>query len=217
MKKAEYLNNVLFSVSFVSAIILVASCDNSYNPEDARAVSEKRNTVESDKYNQEKDVKFLDHVSEINLEQIRLGQLAQRKGKTEEVRELGKMVEDAHTKLQRDLNALARIKRMPISGSTTNITTYNFGETNKESEYQFQVNFDKTYADKMVSKHKDVIEFLEKASSESYDLEIKSWVWSCYICTDTKLRPTLNNQNTLTQWQKPEKFTARNSSKKQLN
>ena len=40
--------------------------------------------------------------------------------------------------------------------------------------------------------------------------------WSCYICTDTKLRPTLNTQNTLTQWQKPEKFTANTLNSKAL-
>jgi putative membrane protein len=53
------------------------------------------------------------------MAQIQLGQLAQQRGQTTHVKELGKKMEDAYTKSQRDLTALANSKRITIPTSQT--------------------------------------------------------------------------------------------------
>jgi putative membrane protein len=185
MKKINYIKGALLQAIFVATILLIASCGNNQKPVDTKDVAEEENEAKFDNNEQEKDAQFLVNAAEINLKQIQLGQLAQQKGSTTHVKELGKMMEDAHTKSQRDLIALAQSKRITIPTSATNAATDAYEDLNKKSGNDF----DKAYADKMVSQHEDAIETFENATTDNYDADIKNWA----IATLPDLRTNLNH------------------------
>lgn len=171
MKKISYIKRALLQVTFVAAALVMASCSNNQKPKDTKDVAEEHNDAKFNDNKQEKDAQFLVNAAEINLEEIQLGQLAQQNGTTTHVKELGKMMETAHTKSQNDLTALAKTKMITIPTSPTDNAQDAFKKLNEKSG----IDFDKAYADLMVSKHKDAIATFEKASTDENDTDIKNW------------------------------------------
>ncbi|MFO7670173.1 MAG: DUF4142 domain-containing protein [Bacteroidales bacterium] len=159
MKKTSSIKEALLQVTFVTTIFLITSCNN-HNDNDAAYNNNKK----------ERDVEFLVNAAEINLEQIKLGKLAQQIGRTTHVQELGKIMEDAHTKSRNDLTALAKSKRIAIPTSPTHHAKDVYKILNEKGN-----DFDKAYADRMVSSNQDAIESFEIASVDSYNPDIKNW------------------------------------------
>lgn len=200
MKKPEYINQAILKVTMVAAVFLMVSCDNQ-NRNDSRDLNDSRETAgESndailfENNDQEKDAQFLVNAAEINLEEIQLGQLAQQKGGTADVKELGKMMEDAHTKSLNDLKALAERKMITIPTSSTQDAKEAYRELNEESGSDF----DEAYADKMISKHKEAIETFEDAAEDIEDVDIKNWASSSLSGLRTHLDHSQKCQNNLT-------------------
>ncbi|MFO7657564.1 MAG: DUF4142 domain-containing protein [Bacteroidales bacterium] len=171
MKKIRYIKVALLHVTFVTTVLLIASCSNSQKPENTKDVAEEHNDAKFDNNKQEKDAQFLVNAAEINLEQIQLGKLAQQIGRTTYVKELGKMMEDAHSKSLNDLTVLAKSKMISIPTSPTDNAKDAYKKLNEESGNDF----DKAYADMMVSSHKDAIKVFENASTDNYNTDIKNW------------------------------------------
>lgn len=171
MKQFTLLNETMLLIIFSSSIFLFVACGNNQNSQDAKSAAEERNEAKFNENRQQEDAQFLVNASEINLKQIQLGQLAQQKGRTTDVTELGKRIEDTHTKSQRDLRALAQSKRISIPTSLTNNAREDYNNLNGKSGYEF----DEAYANMMVNEKKDAISTFERASTDSHDREIKNW------------------------------------------
>ena len=171
MKKLTFPKVTMIQTIFVACILLVASCDYNQKPVDTKDVAEEHNDAKFDNNNQEKDAQFLVNAAKINMEEIHLGQLAQQKGRTTHVKELGKMMEEVHTKSLNDLTALAKSKMITIPTSPID----NAHDTYKILNEISGTDFDKAYADMVVSGHKNAIAAFEKASTYSYDTDIKNW------------------------------------------
>ncbi len=120
---------------------------------------------------QEQDRQFLVNAAKTNLKQIEAGQLAQQNGQTEQVRALGKSLEEAHTQSQQDLTALAERKNISLPSSANDNAKEDYNDLKNESDDDF----DKAYTDMMVSAHEDSIEAFEQASNDSKDSDVKKW------------------------------------------
>lgn len=171
MKTLTLLKKTMLQLTFLIGILLLASCDYNQNSEDSKDVAEEQNDEKFDNNKQEKDAQFLVDAAEIHLEQIHLAQLAQQNGNSTHAKELGKKIEDAHTKLLNDLTALANSKSVTIPTSATNDAQDAYEKLNKKSGEDF----DKAYADMMVDEHKDALELFEDASEDCNDTEIRNW------------------------------------------
>jgi len=185
MKKISYMKKAILLVTFVAPVLLFASCNTRQDLHYTKEVAQERNEARFDDNKQKKDAQFIVNAADINLKQIQLGQLAQQKGSTNHVKELGKMMEDTHTKSQSDLTKLARKKKITIPTSLTDNAQDAYTKLDEKSGHDF----DKDYSDKMVSQHKDAIEAFEKATTERYDTDIKNWA----IATLPNLRTNLNH------------------------
>ncbi len=167
MKNITNANTLLLPATFIIAIILgTASCNNMQNP---GVTSAGADSAKSGSKNMGSDAQFLVTVSGINLEEIKLGQLAQEKGTMAHVKDLGKMMEDDHTKAQSDLNALALKKSITIP------TTL---DSNAQTDYKklsdlSGTDFDKQYSSMMVGGHKAAINLFEKESASANDNDIR--------------------------------------------
>jgi len=154
----------------IAAIIGTSSC-MSNKPEDTKEVAEEKNEQKFDNNNNEKDAQFLVNAAEINQEEISLGQLAQQKGGFSHVKELGKMMEEEHTKSLADLTALAQTKNISLPTSQTENGIDAYKKLNNKSGNAFG----KEYSSMMVKGHKKAIELFEKASTDCTDPDIKAW------------------------------------------
>jgi putative membrane protein len=117
------------------------------------------------------DAKFVTDVADINYAEIKLGELAQTKGVSAEVKELGKMMVKDHTKANSELMALAQKKTFSFPEGPSNDVISDYNSMNDLKG----LDFDKKYSDKMVSGHKDAIDKFEKAATDCQDAELKTW------------------------------------------
>lgn len=185
MKKTNYIKEVLLPATFFATTLLFASCDYNQKPDNTKDIAQEHNEVQFDDNKQLKDAQFLVNAAEINLEEIELAKLAQQIGRTAHVKELGKMMEDAHTKSQLELVVLARDKKITVPTSPTHDAQDAYKTLNEKSG----TDFDKAYADRMVKEHEKAIAAFEDASTDVHDTDIKNWA----IATLPHLRTHLNH------------------------
>ena len=139
MKNLIKTPRTIVYLTYCTIIFFLSSCGNNSKPEDTKEVAEEHNDAKFDNKKQEKDAQFLVNAAEINLEEIKLGQLAQEKGNASHIKELGKMMEDAHTKSLAELIALAKTKIITIPTSPTD----NAMDAFKKLDAKSGNNFDK--------------------------------------------------------------------------
>jgi putative membrane protein len=171
MKNIKKLQSVFLQLAFITFISFsITSCDNKAKTEDSKEVAEDKNDAKMTDNGNEADADFLVAVAEINQEEINLGKLAQEKGSMTDVKELGKMMETAHTKAHADLVALAGQKSISLPEAKTEDVNEAY---KKMSDMKTGKDFDKEYCDMMVDGHKKAIDKFEKASTDSVDPDIK--------------------------------------------
>jgi putative membrane protein len=164
--KTAFIQAGIFVIAFVTTL----SCNNDPKPENTKTVAEEHNDA---KFSDDKqtNAQFLVNAAEINLEEMEMGKLAQVKSGAADIKEMGKMVEQAHTKSQGELTELANKKMVTIPTSITNKGQADYDKLNVETGTKF----DKAFCDMMVDRHKDAISKFEKMSTESSDQDIKDW------------------------------------------
>lgn len=199
MKKLRYTRKGLLSLSIITTMLIMAACDNTRESKEIKEIAENNNAAKFQGNNIKNDTQFLINATEIALDEIKLGQLAQQNGSTPEVKELGKMMEEAYSKLLNDLNALAKSKMMAIPTSST----ANMQETYTDFSKKSGNDFDKIYSDIMVSEHQYAIEFFEDASIESNDAEIKKWATVSVPILRKHLDYSINCQNKVSTYNSP--------------
>lgn len=168
-------NTVRFSyfALFSMSMFAFTACDNG-NPEDTKEMADEENDARFDDKKSEKDAAFLVDAAEINLQEIKLGELAQEKGTTNEVKELGKMMVKEHTKAWNDLKKLAANKSVALPAGLTEDGQEAWDKLNDKTG----ADFNKEYCDMMVKGHKDAIDKFEWASSKAEDADIRNWASS---------------------------------------
>lgn len=171
MKNSKNIRSIFNQLTLITTFVVMASCMNNQEPKDTVEVAEDINDATIDNKDRENDAEFLVEAAEINLEVIQLGQLAQEKGKSADIKELGKMMVEAHTKLLNDLTTLANSKQITIPTSVSNESQEEFNLLNEK----LGINFDIAYAELMVSGHNDAIDAFEEAATECADMDIKNW------------------------------------------
>ena len=172
------IKKTALQIIFVSTVIFgAASCEEKEHDHTASDkpvtsdVAEDQNDGKFNKNDDEKNAAFLVKAAEINLEEISLGKLAQKKSTNKDVKDFGKMMETAHTKALADLQKLAAKKSISIPTELNQEAKNLYQKLDGKSEKEFN----KDYADKMVSGHKDAIDLFEKQSTESSDEDIRTW------------------------------------------
>jgi putative membrane protein len=172
MRKIKYWKTAIIDGMLIIVIAFgITSCGNSTKPEDTKDTAEEHNDAKFDNNKTENDAQFLVDAAEINLMEIQLGNLAAEKGMTAEVKDMGKMMSEAHSKSLEELNGLATKKSVTVPTTLTDEGQSAYKKLNDKTGKDF----DKDYCDMMVSGHKDAIDRFEKAADNSTDMDIKNW------------------------------------------
>jgi len=176
--KIKVFKKLIPQLAFLSLLLsigitFIASCTSDQKPQDTEAIAEEHNDAKFDNA-KERDAQFLVAAAEINLEEIKLGQLAQTNSSTTNVKELGRMMETEHSKSLKTLDSLATKKQITVPASLTANGQQAYNKLMNKSG----VEFDKEYCAMMVNGHKDAVKKFEKASTDSADPEIRAWATS---------------------------------------
>lgn len=173
MKKTTILGKALLGAAVVTMSLGNVSCKNENKPEDPKEVAEDQNEAKFDDTNdaKEDDSEFLVAAAEVDMKEIELGKLAQQKGMSAEVKDLGKMMVTEHEKSSADTKALAAKKNITLPMALTEKGNDAFKDLNDKTGKDF----DKKYAEMMVDGHEKTIEKMEKASKDANDEEIRMW------------------------------------------
>lgn len=105
------------------------------------------------------------------MEEVELGNMAMQKGKSQAVKDFGKMMVDDHTKANNELKDLAAKKNIDLPASLTDDQKKDVDMLSKKSV----ADFDKTYVDMMVADHKKDIAEFKDAQGKVSDNDIKSF------------------------------------------
>lgn len=173
MKNNTTLKTFTLGVTAIAMTVMLAtSCSNNEKHDDnkmAMEINGQKSTTVS-----EMDAQFLKEVQEINQEEIMLGQLAQSNAISEETKDLGKMMEESHTRFENELNDLVTKKSVVLLA----VSTENAMDAQKKLNSKTGIDFDKKYCDMMVDGHKKAYERFEKASTECNDADVKAFAMS---------------------------------------
>lgn len=178
------MKNTIKTLSLHTFVIAVlCACTNGQprgNTQDTAQV------VNEEKFNPNnaKDAQFMVNATATSLEEIELSKLAQQNG-SKAVKELGKMMADAHTKSLQEATALAKSKIIAVQTALSDSAKDNYTKLSNLKGAEF----DKTYCDIITVGHKAAIADFEQASSNAVDAEIKQWATT----TLPELRTHLND------------------------
>jgi len=168
---------LVHSLCIAGILILATSCAETKTA-DSEDVAEQQNverlTTQDDiavVVDNDFDAKFLMKVAELQMEEISLGKLAQQKGNSAHVKELGKMMEADHTKSLVAVRALAKSKAISVPMSATDDSMDAYENLDSKTGNDFA----KAYSSMVVKNHEDAIDLYEKAVAESDDQAVRSW------------------------------------------
>jgi putative membrane protein len=178
MKNPINFKSILAYSICISGILILSSSCSENGTKDSKVVAEQENIDKLSSDDQTAVVldnnsatMFLMEVSEMQMEEISLGKLAQQKGNTSQVKELGKMMEAEHSRSLTELSDLAQSKTISIPATLTEDSM----DVYQKLEAKTGNDFDRAYCKMMVEHHENAIELFEKASTQSEDSEIKTW------------------------------------------
>lgn len=117
------------------------------------------------------DRKFMTNAAQGGMAEVELGQLAQEKGQSQEVKDFGKKMVDDHSKANDQLKQLASQKGVTLPTDMDAKDQATKAKLEKLSGTQF----DQAYMKDMLMDHKkDVAEF-QKESTSAHDPDLKNW------------------------------------------
>ncbi|MGV3631771.1 MAG: DUF4142 domain-containing protein [Bacteroidota bacterium] len=170
MKNNSHFQKLLLKAVFISAFFVgMTSCSG--GEKDSKEVAEEHNDEKFDA-NKEEDAEFLVEASEISLEEIELGKLAQQRSKNSSVIQLGEMMQTDHEKASGEAKALAEKYGISIPSS---VSEKGRDKYNKLNEKKTGKDFDEKYCEMMVDGHKDAIKLFEDATEDVSNSEIREW------------------------------------------
>ena len=175
MTQNTTLKGIVAKATFLIILFFgTMACNDEKKAEDTKEVAEEHNDAKFDNTSKELGAQFLVNAAEINLEEIQLGQLAQKNCKQKMVSDLGKMMEDNHNAAMNDLIILAGKKQITIPTSATQSAK----DTYQELVVKKGMDFDNAYCQLMVVGHTKAVALFEKAAFEIPDVDIKAWATS---------------------------------------
>lgn len=118
-----------------------------------------------------KDKEFIKKAASAGMMEVQLGQMAQTKATSQEVKDFaGRMVTD-HGKANDELRALAQQKNVTLPTKLESKHKKVVDKMTKASAAEF----DKKYVSAMVKDHKEDVSEFKKASKDAKDPELKAW------------------------------------------
>lgn len=140
-----------------------ADNNNPGNTDTVGTGSTNHNNVDND------DAQFLSEAAYGGMKEVAGGKVAQQKGQSKDIKDLGSMMVTDHTAMNEKLKALAAKKNVQLPDSLSKDDAEKLNMKNKTG-----ADFDKAYANDMVDDHEKDIRKFEDAAQNAKDPDIKA-------------------------------------------
>jgi putative membrane protein len=147
---------------------------NAATSTDTTSKSTATDTTSNNAGNQAVDQSTKDFVAEAatgGMMEVELGNLAQQKAASQQVKDFGKMMVDDHTQANNNLKAIASQKNIDVPAAVTDNQKKDIDDLSKKSG----ADFDKAYVDMMVDDHKKDVDAFKKASGSLGDNDVRNF------------------------------------------
>lgn len=162
----------IFNSLVLVAALCFASCGNNDNAEtDSKEMAEEQNEAKHDDTNLEKDSEFAVNAADAGMLEVELGKLAATNASNAQVKAFAQGMVTDHSQANEELKSLAAGKNitLPATLSEDKQKTVNDMAAKKGAD------FDKAYADMMVSDHEKVVDMFQKEADNGKDMDVKGW------------------------------------------
>jgi len=117
------------------------------------------------------DAAFAVAAADGGMLEVALGKLAEKKGVSPTIKKLGTQMVTDHSKANMELKALAAEKQIVLPDNMSEKCQKKVSDLTEKTGKDF----DKAYADLMVSDHKDDIDEFKKESEKGNDAQVSAW------------------------------------------
>lgn len=117
------------------------------------------------------DMMFVRNAAEGGMLEVRLGELAVKNGTTQKVKDYGNTMITDHTKVNEELMALVKKKKMQIPKKLSAAKQQKVDSLAAMQGEQF----DMLYMNMMIASHEETIALFEKEGTGGNDAELKNW------------------------------------------
>jgi putative membrane protein len=117
------------------------------------------------------DNDFIAKALDAGVAEVKLGQLAERLGNSDKVREFGRLMVKDHTAANKELMELASARKL---GVVTDMKKQALSIYNRMSKLD-KAEFDRSYAKQMVDDHKKAVKLFERATKDATDANVKKF------------------------------------------
>jgi putative membrane protein len=120
---------------------------------------------------QNQDAEFVKKAADGGILEVQLGQIALKKGESQKVKDFAKMMIDDHTKVNGELEALARKKKMTVPkelSSAKKMITDSLASQSGNS-------FDMLFMNMMLASHEEAIGVFHDQAIGGKDPDLKKW------------------------------------------
>jgi putative membrane protein len=178
------MKNSFFLAGSLALSLLAASCANNSTP-DSKEMAENANEAKIDSAkatdtsssttssmsDMKPDAEFAVAAADGGMMEVQLGKLAQEKGVSKQVKDLGAMMVKDHGAANEELKTAAAAKNITLPASLSDKCQKQVQDLSAKTG----ADFDKAYADLMVSDHKDDIDAFKKEAEKGNDAELRAW------------------------------------------
>lgn len=120
------------------------------------------------------DAEFAVAAADGGMMEVQLGKMAQEKGVSKSIKNLGAMMVKDHSAANTELMAAAKQKDITLPASLSEKCQKKVQDLSEKTG----ADFDKAYADLMVSDHKDDIDAFKKEGEKGNDPQLSAWAKS---------------------------------------
>lgn len=122
--------------------------------------------------NVQKDNEFAQKALQASQAEVNMGQLAQSRGSSQEVRDFGMMMVNDHKKANDELRELTQQRGYSnLSVKVTDMAQKDYDQLTKASGAEF----DKAFVNQMVKDHEQAVDLFRKQAENGKDEELKNW------------------------------------------
>lgn len=151
--------------------VALVSCGNQAQQDDSKDVAEEQNEANLNNTDLEDDSEFAVEAAAGSMLEVQLGQLAQTKATSPEVKKFAEMMVTDHSKANDELKTLAQQKNITLPTSLAADHQKKYDDLNQKQGAEF----DKEYMDLMVKAHEEDVDEFEDQAQDGNDPELKAW------------------------------------------
>ncbi|HUR30185.1 MAG TPA: DUF4142 domain-containing protein [Saprospiraceae bacterium] len=159
--------SLLFLFASLIVVFGTLSCSNNHQVENTVSLEPVKPKTDLTK---ESDQQFLVRATEINFQEMLLGKLAQKRCTSEELKEFGRVMEEANRDANSSLASAAILKSIGVPSAPSQTAVAAYDTLNLVS----MENFDAAYLRFVIQDHNDLVSFFENATRDNLHPDIKS-------------------------------------------